>query len=98
MEDRVLKSWEVSLTKQNCAVYDKLFKVISRKCANPECSYPLSALNEHFYSADAGGKICELCHTLEDSARQQPGLREAHDAWKRDQNSKKKMLDSKNYL
>lgn len=98
MDFRVLKAWEIAVCKENCETYDRLKKVCLRKCANKECEYPLSALVEHFYSVEFEGKICDLCHTVEDSVRQQPGLREAHDVWKKEQAAKRRMLDSKNYL
>jgi hypothetical protein len=96
--DRALKPWELELTKRNCATYDRFRIICVRKCSNPECNYPLSALEENFFSNDFNGRICDLCHTLEDAARQQLGLRQAHEEWKQEQQAKKKMLDSKNYL
>jgi hypothetical protein len=95
--DRVLKSWEVSLTKLNCETYDRLFRVCIRRCANPECDYPLSALVENFYSVTFEGKVCDLCHTLEDAANQQPGLREAHKEWKKIQDEKKRIIQNSKY-
>src|SRR5882672_4090865 len=96
METRILKSWEVSAINRNLAHYDSLFKVCVRKCGH--CSYPLSALVEHFFSTEANGKVCDLCHTLEDAARQQPGLREAQMEWKQEQAAKKKILDTGRYF
>lgn len=91
---RTLKPWEISLTKLNCGTYDRLFKICVKKCSNPDCQYPLSALVDNFYSVSAEGKVCELCHAMEDAANQQPGLREAHKEWKKEQDDKKRIIQN----
>jgi hypothetical protein len=55
-------------------------------------------LVEHFYSNEFTGKVCDLCHTLEENARQFPGLREAHDEWKKQQSERKRLMDSGKYF
>ncbi len=96
MEFRQLTKKEQAVCEDNVHQFQYMFKICVRKCSY--CNYPLSALVEHFYSHETNGKVCDLCHTLEDAARQQPGLREAHDQWKADQVQKKKLTDGKNYF
>jgi len=71
-----------------------MFAPITKKCSNPECNYPLSALVEHHYSINFQGKVCELCHTMEDAANQQPGLRAAQETWKQEKRRKDKLAQN----
>jgi len=98
MESRILTEAEIAICVWNCKSYAYDFKAIRGKCANPQCKYPLSALTENFYSHEVSGKVCDLCHTMEDAVRQQTGLRAAHENWKKEQESKKKILDNNRYL
>jgi hypothetical protein len=97
MEIRVLTQQEVRLTKLNAYLFEAIFKYHKSHCANAECGYPVDIMDS-FYSHEAAGKICDLCHTLEDAARQQPGLRAAQEEWKQSQAAKRKILDRNNYL
>jgi len=98
MKYRILSPQEIKLCHLNCFLFDTLFRFHKHFCANQECNYPLDLANANFFSHELNGKVCDLCHTLEDAARQQPGLRAAHDEWKRDQADKKKILDSGKYF
>ena len=81
METRTLLHSEKITCAANLRSYMADFRHCSNKCKN--CGYPISALEGGgFYSLYAEARICDACHTLEDAAKQQPGLRQAHQDWK----------------
>lgn len=102
MEYRILTPEEQDICERNCELYQALFRYCLKKCANPNCNFPMSALVEHNFSTDFGGKVCELCHAMEDSARSRPKLAQRWQTWKEAQEKeiarKKKILDDANYF
>jgi hypothetical protein len=99
METRVLTKNEAEFCRLNCFLFDAIFRFHNKAhCSNAECNYPLDTTEPAFFSHELNGRICDLCHVLDDAARQQPGLREAHEKWKAEQAAKKKILDTRNYF
>jgi len=82
---------EEKLIRRNCRVYDYLFRMSKRKCANKQCNFPLPAGEEGYYSSSAGGRVCDLCHTMEDAVNQFPGLRAAQEEWKLEQTARNRV-------
>jgi hypothetical protein len=105
MEHRTLTKWEQEACRRNLELFQAMFRVCSKKCSN--CEFPIEDLQDKFgqpvapyFSAEAGGSICELCHALEFAIRRQRGLSDAHVAWKQEQEEKKRIIekDGRNYF
>jgi len=97
METRTLLHSEKTVCAANLRSYLADFKHCSRKCKN--CNYLISMLEGGgFYSLSAEGTICSACHAMEDAANQQPGLRQAHIDWEKDNRRKNKMKSGNDYL
>jgi Zn finger protein HypA/HybF involved in hydrogenase expression len=91
MEYRILNKKEQELISLNIATLQIFFRYCTKKCSN--CEYPLSGLAENYFSTEAEGPVCELCHALEFTIRRHRGLTAAHDEWKREQTDKKRILE-----
>jgi len=75
----------------NCREYDYLFRMSRRKCANKLCNFPLTVGEEGYYSASVQGRVCDLCHTMEDAVNQFPGLRQAQEDWKTERDKRNRV-------
>lgn len=95
-EFRQLTKDEERIIKSNVAVYDRLFALSKRRCANPLCDFPLVGLEEGYFSNNAPGRVCNMCHTLENIIASAPGLKAAHEEHKKELARKEKLKKSDN--
>jgi hypothetical protein len=96
MLDRKFTPRDTYFAKANCLWYDEQFRKLTGKCANPQCGFPLPEKTDppkNYYSSEFGAAVCDLCHDMECAARRQPGLAAAHDAWKKEQQEKKRIIE-----
>jgi len=98
MEYRRLTEKEKEICRRNVELFDAMFVFCRQRCANPYCEYPMNGLVDGFNSLNFDGKICGLCHAMESALLFRPGLKAAQEAYKKEQDHKKKMLDDKRYF
>lgn len=98
MEIRILTPKEQEICRRNLETQSLFFRFCTKKCTY--CDFPLSGVEEHYHSLDAGGIICEVCHALEFALRGRKGLEAAQRQYKDEQKRKLKMLeqDGKKYF
>ena len=50
--------------RKNVQMLDGLFRLLTKKCANPYCKWPISSLRITTYAAPNVGDVCATCHDL----------------------------------
>lgn len=93
---RVWSTEEIEIMKRNCAFYDKIRGILSRRCKLPDCGFVVSSrAGDPIFSLPDFADVCEVCFTMH-TALQHPGLksifyfRNLHQEWKREQNDPKR--------
>jgi hypothetical protein len=49
---------------KNVQMMDGLFQILTKRCANPFCQWPISHLRINTFAAPGVGDICATCHDL----------------------------------
>jgi hypothetical protein len=49
---------------KNVQMLDGLFRLLTKKCANPYCKWPISSIRLTTYAAPNIGDVCATCHDL----------------------------------
>ena len=49
---------------KNVQMMDGLFRILTKKCANKFCQWPISSLRITTYAAPGIGDVCATCHDL----------------------------------
>jgi hypothetical protein len=82
---------------KNVKMLDGLFLMVTKRCANPYCKWPISALRLTTYAAPGIGDICATCHDLYNAItiinlglKDIHYFRRHHEEWKREQEEYKK--------
>lgn len=85
------KTWRLgspgveAVMRTNCAFYDKVRTILTRRCKVPDCGYVISSIEECF-SLPEIGDVCALCYHMY-QALSNPGLKnpfyfkQHHAAW-----------------
>jgi hypothetical protein len=88
------------IMRENCAFYDKIRGILSKRCAVPDCDYVISSLRveESDFVLPGFGNVCGLCFYMH-YALQHPGLRDIyyfrkhHEQWMKDNEGNQKGRD-----
>lgn len=95
-----VKEWKLTdpeaqaVMKRNCAVYDKLQEILSRRCQAPLCNYMLSSMQAEQFGVPGFGDVCALCYYMY-QALQSPDMknkfyfRQLHEQWVKDNTPEK---------
>jgi hypothetical protein len=82
---------------KNVQMLDGLFRLLTKKCANPYCKWPISSLRLTTYAAPNIGDVCATCHDLYSAITfmnlnlaNSNYFRNHHEIWKREQDEIKK--------
>ena len=64
LEWKIGEEGSIEVCKKNTEMMDGLFKMLTKKCANPYCQWPISSLRLTTYAAPNIGDVCATCHDL----------------------------------
>lgn len=104
LEWKIGESGADDIVLKNVRMIDALFEMRLKRCGNPYCRYPISALRLDTFATPDNGDVCATCHDLYNSVTMANNLlsnksyfRNHHFEWKREQEEaakkKKKFMD-----
>jgi hypothetical protein len=77
---------------KNVQMLDGLFRLLTKKCANTYCKWPISSLRINTYAIPNVGEVCATCHDIHSSLTfmnlhllNSNYFRDHHEAWTKEQ-------------
>ncbi len=96
LEWKIGEPGSTEVIKKNVEMMDGLFKILTKKCGNPYCKYPISALRLENYAVPIYGDVCAVCRDLytavgfNEKLLMSSYFRNHHEEWKKEQDEFKK--------